>query len=142
MPNQHHHVPPGVARSFERGAVDNDLPELPEGGMPPALREWAGKNLTVQNGFLLILLLFQAGGWWRQQEATTQDLQRSVSAFEVRLKAAEAAAALSVGTANDKLSIDAANSTFMRRDVIEERLRAMTDRLASIEALMRERKDR
>lgn len=122
-------VPPGIARSFERDAVNDDLPpELPPERPPSALSEWAEKNLTVQNFLILMLLLFQAGGWWKEQQNNTADLARSVSSFEIRLQAAETAT---------RLATDTAGSIYVRRDVLDVTLKSMDERLKNIETWMR-----
>lgn len=129
MTTHQNHVPPGVAR----GAVTDDQ-QPDQDPVKGALSVWAEKNLTVQNFLILLMLLFQAGGWWQRQQASTADLQKSVSAFEVRLQAAETAV---------KTSSDITGSIYVRRDVLDVTLRSMDDRLKNIETWMdRNGKDR
>lgn len=85
------------------------------------------KLITVPNALLLFIALFQAGNLWERNQNTATHLSDKINAVEVRLLAAEVAA-----------NSDAINNqhVYMRRDVIEERLRAMEQRLANIESAL------
>lgn len=136
MPDKHD-LPPGLARAYERGAVENDITPEPEVVVRSAMAKWAAKNLTLTNVLMVLVLLFQGGQqlerWTLGQQSANSDFARRIGALEIRLQAAENKVASDEGT-------NAA--TYMRQDVVNAVLKSMDQRLTNIEQLLREQKGR
>jgi len=77
---------------------------------------WLRSQLTVQNFVLAALLVSSAGGWMRTREQTDESLITRVAAAE---------------RSQDELRTEIAG-TYVRRDVLEERLKAIEASLREI----------
>jgi isoaspartyl peptidase/L-asparaginase-like protein (Ntn-hydrolase superfamily) len=85
------------------------------------------KHLTVQNVLLLIVALFGAGQYAERTANSSVSIGDKLKAVEIRLLAAELAA--------ENASV-IQQQTYVRRDVIEERLKSMEERLGDIKVAL------
>lgn len=112
---------PGLRRALERNQVDFGSNGSGNGNA------WR-KHVSLDRVLLLTVVLFNAGTFWERQQNTNASLATRVGVVEVRLTAAEELA----------ISEQAQTSaTFVRRDVLDERMKSMEQRLANIEAALR-----
>jgi hypothetical protein len=97
-------------------------------GRPPDDHGWWRKHVTAQNALTLTMVLFLAGQYWERQAHTNSSLADKLKAVEIRLLASELA---------QENAAALQQQTYVRRDVIEERLKAMEGQLADIREALR-----
>jgi hypothetical protein len=91
------------------------------------------KHVTFDRVLLIVTMLFAAGQYWERQQNTNEAIMKALSSLSSRVEAIELRSV-------NAYSRDEANSTFVRKDVVEVRLEAIEMRMSELKELILKRR--